>query len=174
MSPGLIYSSISKVNPHLFLKHYTSVISAAHRWERITVQSEEFYLLDQWFDALPPTAPLLTSIEVELDEIGPYPNDTGRRIFPGGAASLTSVSVIGIGLHHCCPPLALLNHLHLHTVPKIMWTSYEEIGAMINVSSMLTLSTVTFLKVLSPPPGPRWSYHPFESLTLVTSLELQT
>ena len=121
---------------------YTAVISAAHRWERISVQSEEFYLLDQWFDALPPTAPLLTSIEVELDEIGSYPNDTGRRIFPGGAASLTSVSVMGIGLHHCCPPLALLNHLHIHTVPEIMWTSYEEIGAMINVSSMLTHLTI--------------------------------
>lgn len=104
------------------------------RFRRLSVTAVTESNLNPLFDyvrTLP--APLLESIDIRCHSIDLSANPANiREIFTGGAPSLASFRLTGVGLHRCLPPLATMTHLRIISGENESWTSAELFCSMLS------------------------------------------
>jgi hypothetical protein len=133
----------------LVLGLYQSFIPHMYRWHRLVIIST---VTDGLYDFLSElaskSAPILEDIQINLDSDAIYydltelpdDNDDGYiyGILTGGAPSLRSVYLRGVGLQRCLPPLATTTYLHLDVMDQTMLTSPNNVCSMLSGLNGLT------------------------------------
>lgn len=119
---------------------FASVCESWKRWQVLRVRST-VSVWKELLDAMPPSLPLLRTLDIHITDIAK--ELAMRRIIftPKGAPLLASVSLTGIGLPYCLPPLFRITRLSLSDIVSKHWISRRRFAKIVSgIQSLISLS----------------------------------
>jgi hypothetical protein len=114
----------------------SSHVGRMRRFQIVSNTREGVYHL---INDLPPSAPLLQSMDIRLDTLAHFDHEyhtSPERIFSCGAPFLTSIRLFGVTLQCCFPPVTALTSLQMHE--PVAWVTESNARIMFTGLTGLT------------------------------------